>query len=341
MNTMRNIPKPAVVWMPNVEIFMLLVNLTEEGARYQTKAVHPLRRAAWLRFDPSRRAPAVVETGRLLREGFWLDAIMELALAAEVLPKASLAYPLSRDSVQRLVRESGNGEQGLSRLNRYLEMAAAFTLDAEPNEFLRAHAEEYRGAVGDLENALGEMEWLGTVESYFGTEHRSYLCAASLLMPAGFAFGLSLGTPEGPVAFHVTGPFIETDASLTFASPEQAAVGAEREFIRAFLKPVISRGQLSARSFVDAFERSRASFQSLGYRQPLDCLEDHLVQVIQARLTARRGGKAAADAMLKYDAEAGYVFSRQLAERLEDYELHRTDFPAFEKYFPHLMDSFR
>src|SRR6266516_2706469 len=78
--------RPAVLWMPNVELFMLLANLTEEGQRFQPKAVNPLRRAAWLRFDDYRRAPAVVETGRLLRDGFWLDSLVELALAAEPLP---------------------------------------------------------------------------------------------------------------------------------------------------------------------------------------------------------------------------------------------------------------
>src|ERR1043166_10038570 len=63
--------RPAVLWMPNVELFMLLANLTEEGQRFQPKAVNPLRRAAWLRFDDYRRAPAVVETGRLPRDAFW------------------------------------------------------------------------------------------------------------------------------------------------------------------------------------------------------------------------------------------------------------------------------
>ncbi len=330
--------RPAVVWMPNVEIFMLLVNLTEEGARYQSKAVHPLRRTVWLKFDTKRRAPAVLETNRLLREGCWLDAITELALAAEPLPKAGLAYPISRDTAQRAAQD---GMDGMARLNQYLKDAAAFTLDAEAQGFLRTHAEAYRSAVSELEEALGDLRWVSALEQYFGTAHRSYLLVASLLMPAGFSFGLSLGTSEGPLAVYVTGPFIEPDGKLTFASPQQAVTSVERELTRAFLKPVLSRGQLAARTFARAYDRARDTFQAMGYSSPLEFLEDHLAQVIQARLIAHRGEHAVAEALLRYDEEAGYTFTRPIAAALEDYEKNRTVYPTFEAFFPHMMDSFQ
>ena len=75
--------------------------------------------------------------------------------------------------------------------------------------------------------------------------------------------------------------------------------------------------------------------------QFLDFLEDHLAQTIQARLMARRGEQPAAATLLQYDEESGFTFTRQLTAALEDFELHRTDYPTFERFFPHLMDSFR
>lgn len=331
--------RPAVVWIPNLEIIQLLVNLTEEGTRYRSRAANPLRRAAWLRYDTSRRVPAVLATARLLRDGFWLDSLTELALAADALPKVGFSYPLSRETV---LRAGGHDEEdSLAGLKRYLEEAALFTRDAEPLEFLRTHGDEYRNAVSELEGALAEMNGLGSLEQYFGIEHRSYLCVASLLMPAGLSFGLSLSTPEGLLAFHVAGPFIETDGNITFSSPLQAVASVEREFIRAFVKPVVSRGQLAADRFAGVFRDAKAAFSSMGYQEPLACLEDHLVYAVQSRLLARRGELGAAEALLKFDEESGYAFIRQFAESLEDYELHRTDFPDFEAYFPHMMDSFR
>jgi hypothetical protein len=318
--------------MPNVETFLILVNLTEEGTRYQSRAVNAQRRAAWLKYDGYRRAPAVAETARLLQEGFWLDSIAEVALAAEALPKIGLAYPIARDTAAKA------GGEGLARLNRYLEYAAAFALDAQVADFYRTHGNAYREAVAELESALGETPWLESIENYFGTTHRSYLAVASLLMPAGFTFGISLGTQEGPMGICLAGPFIEPDGRLTFASPSQAATSAEREFIRAFLKPVISRGQLKARRFADAFDRAREAMKALGYSDPLQCLEDHLVNAVQARLMTRRGERDASDAMLQYDAGNGYVFTAPFARQLEDYELHRTDYPVFEAFFPRLLD---
>ncbi len=330
--------RPAILWMPNVELFMLLANLTEEGARFQPKAVNPLRRAAWLRFDSYRRAPAVVETGRLLRGGFWLDALLELALAAEPLPKAGFAYALSRETVERAANEAG---EGLGRLNRYLEYAAAFTLDAEAQDFLKLNGEAYRTAVTHLEDSLGDAEWIGGLETYFGTGLRSCLSVASLLMPAGFSFGTSLHTPEGLLAVAAAGPFIEPDGHLTFHAPIQVASCMERELIRALLKPVLSKGQMKAsQGFTRPYQRGAQAFAALGYQEPLTCLEDHLVFAIQARLLARRGERATAEALLKFDQDSGYQFIRPLAEALEDYELHRVDYPTFDSFFPHLMDAF-
>lgn len=328
-------PHPTVVWMSNVELFMLLVSLTEEGTRYQSRAVSPIRRTAWLRYDRNRRAPAVVETSRLLADGCWVDAITELALSAEALPKIGFAYPVSRETIQRAAR----GEtDGVARLARYLEYAGAFSLDGQVPDFLRSHGEAYRAAVAELEGALGGLEWLGGMEQYFGTSHRSYLCVASLLMPAGFTFGISISAPEGPLAFYVAGPYIEPDGQITFASPGQAAPSAEREFARAFLKPVLSRGQITAQAFGRIFERGRDTYAAMGYQSAQDLLEDQLAQVVQARLMARRGESAAAEALLKYDEESGFPFARQFAAALEDYELHRTDFPDMEAFFPRLMD---
>ncbi len=323
--------------MPNIELFLLLVNLTEEGTRYQSRSVNTTRRAAWLRYDGNRNAPAVIETGRLLKDGCWLDAIIELALASDALPKVGFAYPISRETIQ--LAATGDTD-GISRLGRYLEYAGAFAIDADVQGFLRSHAEAYRAAVTELEQALGDMDWLDSMERYFGVNHRTYMCAASLLMPAGFTFGHSINAPEGAMAFYVTGHYIEPDGRMTFASTQQAAASAEREFIRAFLKPIMSRGALASQPFSAAFERGRDTYEAMGYRRPADFLEDQLTQVVQTRLMSRRGEGAAAAALSRYDEESGFTFTRQLAATLEDYELHRTDFPSFESFYPRLMGSF-
>lgn len=331
--------RPTVVWMPNVEILMALVNLTEEGTRYQARAVHALRRAVWLRYDGKRRAPAVVETGELLRDGFWLDAMLEVALAADALPKVGFAYPVQRETAARAGR--GLAEEGLTRLTRWLDAAAAFTLDGEALEFLRTHGETYRNAVAQFEESLGDMGWTEGLEAYFGAAHRSYLCVASLLMPAGFSFGLALETPDGPLAVHVAGPLIAPDGRLTFDDPEQAPTGAERELARAFVRPAVRRAQLAARPFAEAFDRAKDRFGKLGYTDPLEFLEDSLVQAVQCRLLARRGEKAAADALLKYDEDAGFAFAGPLTAALEDFEMNRARFATFDDFLPTLLDGFR
>jgi hypothetical protein len=334
---MRNRPAPTVVWNPNVEIFQLLANLTEEGSRAQSRAVPPVRRACWLKFDAWRRSPAVTETGSLMRAGFWLDSLCELALVAEPLPRAGFAYPLSLSAIERAGAEDTDG---MTRLSAYLESAAAFTADAQPQDFLRSHTDSYLTAVSELEGALGDLSWLAVLEKYFGVLHRSYMCAASLLLPAGFSYGVPVAAPEGPMAFFITAPFIEPDGSLTFASEAQAFPAAEREFVRSFIKPVIARGMLPARTFVSAFNRNRDAFRVIGQVDPFGCLEDHLVQVVQARLMHRRGEIDAALSMMKYDEDAGFRYTRPMALMLEEYEKNRGDFPTFESFFPRLMESF-
>jgi len=147
--------RPAVVWMPNVELIMLLANLTDQGPTYSPRAVHPLRRQVWLKFDGHRRSPAVVETGRLLQEGFWLDAFVETALAAEPLPHAGFTHPLSRETVQRAAGAAG--VDGVDRLGRYLEYVAAFAMDAGALEFVRGQDQAYHAAADALESVLGDV----------------------------------------------------------------------------------------------------------------------------------------------------------------------------------------
>lgn len=324
-----------MVWTPNVEIVMLLANLTEAGPTFQPKAVNAMRRAVWLRFDGDRRAPAVVETGRLLAAGFWLDALAELAVAAEPFPRAGFTYPLSQDI---LLRAGDDSDDGYTRLERYLEYAAAFTLDADVLEFLKLQGNAYRAAVEELEDALEGPDWVGPLETWFGTAHRSNLCVASLLLPAGFGFGFTLGTPEGAYAFSLLGPFVAPDGSTSFADPEAARTSAERELIRAFVKPVLAAGSSSTREFEQAFSGSLAHWRPLGYDRALPCLEDHLVHGIQARLLVRRGEAGAAAGLVDYDQENGFVYARPIAEGLEDFELHRAEFPTLDSFFPHLMD---
>ena len=119
---------PTVVWTPNVEIIMLLANLTESGPTFQPRAVNAMRRAALLRFEGDRRSPAVVDTQRLLTQGFWLDALAELALAAEPFPKAGFAYALSHETRATTGTTGTHGSSGTSStLPRSRSMPTSWT----------------------------------------------------------------------------------------------------------------------------------------------------------------------------------------------------------------------
>lgn len=327
---------PTVVWNPNVEIFMLLANLTEQGPKIVPKAVSAMRRAAMLKFDGHRRSPAVIETGKLMQDGFWIDALCELGLASDALPRAGFAYDLPAETARRAA--GGDEDDGFTRLEQYLEYAAAFTIDTRALDFLKMQAEAYRAAAAELEAALGDGHWSEAIDMYFGSSHRSIMHVASLLLPAGYGFGFALPTPGGPLAFQVTAPFIKPDGKLAFADPEQAVLAAERDLIRAFVRPIVVQGRLAARPFVHAFHRSRDVFRTLGYEDALTCLEDRLVHGIHGRLLTRRGEAPVAESLVRFDEEAGDRFARLIAEALEDFETHRADFPTLTDFFPHLIE---
>ena len=327
---------PTVVWNPNVEVFMLLANLTDQGPKFVPRAVSAMRRAAMLKFDGHRRSVAVVETGKLMQDGFWLDALCELGLAADALPKAGFTYDLPLETARRAA--GGDEDDGFARLEQYLEYAAAFTLDTGALDFLKLQAEAYRAGAAELEAALGDGHWSEAIDLYFGSSHRSVMHVASLLLPAGYGFGFALPTPGGPMAFQVTAPFIKPDGKLAFADPEQAVLAAERDLIRAFVRPIVVQGRLLARPFVHAFHRSRDVFRRLGYEDALTCLEDRLVHGIHGRLLTRRGEAPVAESLVRFDEEAGDRFARLIAEALEDFETHRTDFPTLDAFFPHLIE---
>lgn len=336
-------PRITALWIPNLETVQVLVNVTEEGSSYQSRAPSPMRRNARLRFDPQRSLPAVMETAELLREGFWLDSLAELALIADAFPKAGFAYPPSPELARKAAPAHDRDEAaGIERLSRYLDWIAKFSRVADVPAFLNSNGEAYRTVVEEAEKALGpsSASLPAELEQYFGQGYRTYLCAVSLLLPAGFAFGIPVSTPDGPLAFQVLAPFIEPDESLAWNSPDQALASAEREFARVFIKSAVLAHPLAAKPFHDAFEKRRENLSPLGYEEPASCLEDHLVQAVHARLLARRGQIKASEALVRYDEEAGYSFTKQFAAALKEYESHRGEFPDFESFFPILMDSF-
>ena len=110
----------------NVEVVTCLLNLTERGSLDWNTGIssQPYRREVMQHFSHLKKHPAVLLTNQLHAQGFWWDAMIELAVTCTVFPEAALTADL-RNS--RYVNAGeGDPAKGKKTLDELLDLIDDF-----------------------------------------------------------------------------------------------------------------------------------------------------------------------------------------------------------------------
>lgn len=116
----------------NVEVVTCLLNLTERGSLDWNTGIssQPYRREVMQHFSLLKKHPAVLLTNQLHAQGFWWDAMIELAVTCTVFPEAALTADL-RNS--RYVNAGeGDPAKGKKTLDELLDLIDDFST-SKPN----------------------------------------------------------------------------------------------------------------------------------------------------------------------------------------------------------------
>ena len=124
---------------PNVEVVACLLNLSEKGSRDWNSGIphQPFRRVVMEQFAGMKAHPAVLLVDQLHGQGFWWDAMVELALHCTSFPSRTLK---ARLSAHRYVA-AGNGDhaKGENQIDTLISLINDFHRQSAFDAFWREH----------------------------------------------------------------------------------------------------------------------------------------------------------------------------------------------------------
>ncbi|MBT4977238.1 MAG: DUF4932 domain-containing protein [Gemmatimonadetes bacterium] len=331
----------------NVEVVTCLLNLTERGSLDWNTGIssQPYRREVMQHFSHLKKHPAVLLTNQLHAQGFWWDAMIELAVTCTVFPEAALTADL-RNS--RYVNAGeGDPAKGKKTLDELLDLIDDFYIQAEFDDFYRAHQPLYDGIIREVEAGLPDAAWLQLVTDYYGAgsdeDIQGFYLIPSPLSIGGNGFGPEVHRDGELEVYNVFAPFRSVDAeeaSCGFDRPEQLAKLAMHEFGHSFvnhaLEPPRHKGPITR--FAALYAAERATGQ-MGYEDWI-CVAEHIIRACEIRIALVAGQPESAARLLQHNIEQhAFHYLPAIVEALDDYEQNRSRYPSLSAFVPTLMQT--
>lgn len=333
---------------PNVEVATCLLNLTERGSQDWNAGIpsQPFRRTVIERFAHLRDHRAVVLANQLHAQGFWWDAMIELALTSTAFPEAVLTTELPNS---RYV-SAGDGDPAAGKQTLYdlLDLIDDFYTQAEFDNFYREQQPLYKQIIHEVEASLPDAVWLELVADYYGAgsdeDIQGFFLIPSPLSIGGHGFGASVRREDELEIFNVFAPFRSVDAAETgcgFDDPQQLAELSVHEFGHSFVNHALEPPQYAktVAGFAALYAAERATGQ-MGYDDWV-CVAEHIIRACEVRIALVAGQPKDAARLLQYNMDQyAFRYLPEIVEALDDYEQNRSQYPSLAAFVPELMQTF-
>ena len=330
---------------PNVEVITCLLNLTERGSQEWNAGIpsQPFRREVIQHFAHLREHPAVLLANRLHAQGFWWDAMIQLALTSTAFPDAVLTIPLPN---QRYAA-AGNDDlaAGKETLEELLHQINDFCLQADFDEFYRQKQLFYDRVMHEVEAGMPDASWLELVAGYYGAgsdeDARDFYLIPSPLSIGGQGFGAYTHRDDELEIFSVFAPFCSVDSDGTscgFDEPGKLAELSVHEFGHSFVNHLLEppHYEHTTAAFAELYAAERATGQ-MG-DAPWAILAEHIIRACEVRIALIAGQPEDAARLLQYNIEYNdYRHLPAVVEAMEDYEHNRLQYPSLAAFIPELM----
>ena len=328
---------------PNVEVITTLLNLTANGAGEWNAGMpsQPYRREVMQRFAHLREHPAVQKANQLHAQGFWWDAMIQLALTCTAFPEAILTTPLPNSRYT----DAGDGdtEAGKRAIADFLPLVDDFYERARFDNFYREQQPRYEGIMAEVSASLPDASWLDLVGNYYGAgdDARGFYLVPSPLSIAGHGFGNSVHRDDEIEIYHTFAPFcsVEPDADgHGFDSPQSLAELSVHEFGHSFVNHLLEPphyGDVIER-FVALYAAERESEQ-MGWSPQINVAE-HIIRACEVRIALVANQPLDAARLLQHHIDQyGCRHLPEIVDAMDDYEQNRDRYPSLTAFMPDLM----
>ena len=333
---------------PNVEVITTLLNLTANGAGEWNAGMpsQPYRREVMQRFAHLREHPAVQKANQLHAQGFWWDAMIQLALTCTAFPEAILTTPLPNSRYTDA--GDGDAEAGKRAIADFLPLVDDFYERARFDNFYREQQPRYEGIMAEVSACLPDASWLDLVGNYYGAgagdDARGFYLVPSPLSIAGHGFGNSVHRDDEIEIYHTFAPFcsVEPDADgHGFDSPQSLAELSVHEFGHSFVNHLLEPPHYAdvIERFVALYAAERESGQ-MGWSPRVNVAE-HIIRACEVRIALVANQPQDAARLLQHHIDQyGCRHLPEIVDAMDDYEQNRERYPSLTAFMPELMRCF-
>jgi len=320
---------------PRMELLAAVQLLSGYGERTGliTRHEFPYKQDVVAYFEPYRDHAAVRQFAEMSEQGFSFDAPPAAMLYLTDPPELENRRPFTDYVIGR-----AGGDR---RLAEFVAALRDFARASDFTSFFRAHTGSYRAQVADVSEKLAGVDYVETLESYYGMRQHSYNI---LLVPLfhGGGYGPRVVHEDGKAdIFNIVGPVGVENGVPIFGTAENFRHTAWHEFSHSFVNPTTeSFGEQIAR-YEGLLEPIRDEMEQMAYGDWATCVNEHIVRAVTSRLTARELGDEQGEEILQSEKRRGFFYVEALSERLEQYEHQRESYPTFVDFYSELVETFR
>ncbi len=220
--------------------------------------------------------------------------------------------------------------------------------------FYRAHADFYQGAIRELESHIPKG-FTRAMEDYYGEERVEYVAIVSPMeiwpIEEHEARGIAapVTTNGQTVVYEIMSPYVEVPVQDTgkyqqygYDYEYTARFLTVHEFSHSFVNPVLSqykeRIDSSAYLFTDPLREKMAT---KGVGNWWGFVVESCVRLGEIRIAALQGDEEREQKLREYHTEQeGFIFLPELEAKILKYEARREEYPQWKDFFPELLQVF-
>jgi len=323
-----------VVVDARLELLAVVQLLSNYGERLglTTRYDFPYKRDVVAYFSAYKNHRAVQLFAEMSKSGFSFDAPPAAMLYLSDPPDLNTQLPFT----DYLNRRAG----GEKRLNQFVSSLRDFAKQTQFESFLKSHQETYRQIVANARTKTESIDYIGTLESYYGMKHHTYNIMLVPLFVGGFGHRVERADGACDI-YNICGPMnIENDLPV-FGTVESFRDLAWHEFGHSFVVPTMGKLHSSISKYSSLYEPISDKMKKQAYGSWEICVNEHLVRAVATRLAYQQIGKEAAEKILLYEKTRGFFYVEALCKRLEKYENERNKYRTFADFSPELISVFK
>lgn len=321
---------------PRVELFTTVARLAEFGEYTQSSSDSPYARRVDSYFAKFKNHRAI-ELARKLREeiGIGFDSITSLAV--HVADIHTLRERVPFDPIPK--RVSGPWTPKAAR--EFCDALRDFVRDTQYEKFLASEKSYFSTVTGSLETLIEKREVARWLQDFYGFLPKHPPFAIVGMLCGGGNYGVSIEFRDGTTEMSPILGASDFDAGGRPRFGENDLPLILHEFSHGYVNPLTMSHYGRMVPVVTPYMASlKDVWASNAYGDEKSILNETFVRACVQHLSQEHLSPELARANLHEDRMAGFLWTKEVADLLAEYERSRDTFPRFDKFFPRVVERF-